>query len=320
MAVYTPITKEQLQDFIGHYDAGSLKNFEGITQGVENTNYKIETDKGRFILTLFEKRVNPDDLPFFFAFNDHLAAHGIVCPEGVRGRGGELIRTLAGKPAALITFLDGKDVPADRITPGHCRSVGQCLARMHDAALSFKQSRANTLGLAGWKVLAERTAGQADHVEPGLAQLIGDELQFLERHWPDDLPRAVIHADLFPDNVFFSKQFGKPLKLTGVIDFYFACHEAWAYDLAICVNAWCFDERHRLVPERVQALMQSYNDERTMTLEEEAAFPLLLRGAALRFLLTRAQDWLFPSEGAEVTAKDPLEYLTKLQFFQTYQL
>lgn len=311
MAVYTPITKEQLQDFIGHYDAGSLKNFEGITQGVENTNYKIETEQDRFILTLFEKRVNPDDLPFFFAFTDHLAAHGIVCPEGVRGRDGELIRTLAGKPAALITFLDGKDVSADRITPGHCRSVGQCLARMHDAALSFKQSRANTLGLAGWKALAERTAGQADHVEPGLARLISEELEFLERNWPEQLPRAVIHADLFPDNVLFSGE-----DVSGVIDFYFSCSDFLAYDLALVINAWCFDGHNRLDGERWDALRQAYQAARPLQTVEAESLSVLCRGAALRILLTRLYDWINHPAGALVRPKDPKEYSAKLRWHQ----
>lgn len=317
MAVYTQLSRDDIAGFLAQYDVGALQSFKGIAEGVTNTNYLIETADAKYILTLFEKRFRLEDLPYFTALMDWWHARGIECPRTIKTNDGRTLCALKEKPALLVSFLEGDGV--HKITLDHMNHLGRLAAKMHMTGMEFPYRRENGLSLKGWETMVDAIYDRADEIAPGLAKIVSKELNYLSDHWPNNLPSGAVHADLFPDNVFFSKQFGKPLKLTGVIDFYFACHEAWAYDLAICVNAWCFDERHRLVPERVQALMQSYNDERTMTLEEEAAFPLLLRGAALRFLLTRAQDWLFPSEGAEVTAKDPLEYLTKLQFFQTYK-
>lgn len=313
MAVYTQISEAQLQEFLRHYDAGILKNFSGIAQGVENTNFKIETDKGPFILTLYEKRVDQADLPFFFAFTDHLARHGIECPETIRGRDGVLTRTMAGKSAALITYLSGKDVQATEIMPEHCREIGRCLAKMHESALSFGQSRENSLSLAGWKKLARLTGEKANTVEPGLAQLIADEISFLDDHWPapEALPRAVIHADLFPDNVLFADG-----KVSGVIDFYFSCSDFLAYDLALVINAWCFDGDNRLNAERWDDLRKSYQAGRPLHQTEEASLSVLCRGAALRILLTRLYDWINHPAGALVQPKDPKEYSAKLRWHQ----
>ncbi|MGZ9097103.1 MAG: homoserine kinase [Micavibrio sp.] len=313
MAVYTQITEVQLQDFLGHYDVGVLKRFSGIAQGVENTNYKIETDQGSFILTLYEKRVDQADLPFFFAFTAHLAAHGIECPETLRGRDGALTLPIAGKVAALITFLTGGDVKAAEITAEHCREVGLCLAQMHEAALSFQQNRENTLSLAGWIKLAGLTAEKADAVEPGLARLIADEILFLEQHWPasDDLPRAVIHADLFPDNVLFSGG-----KISGIIDFYFSCSDFLVYDLALVINAWCFDGDNQLNAGCLGELITAYQAERALQQSEKDFLSLMCRGAALRILLTRLYDWINHPAGALVQPKDPKEYSAKLRWHQ----
>jgi len=313
MAVYTQISETELQEFLGHYDAGVLKRFSGIAQGVENTNYKIETDKGSFILTLYEKRVDQADLPFFFAFTAHLAAHGIECPETLRGQDGALTRSIAGKSAALITYLCGKDVQAAEITPTHCREIGLCLAQMHEASLSFQQSHENSLSLAGWKKLAGLTAEKADTVESGLAQLIADEISFLDDYWPapESLPRAVIHADLFPDNVLFADG-----KVSGVIDFYFSCSDFLAYDLALVINAWCFDRDNRLNDECWEELRNAYQAKRPLNKDEENFLSVLCRGAALRILLTRLYDWINHPAGALVQPKDPKEYSAKLRWHQ----
>lgn len=311
MAVYTHVQKSDLIEFLSHYDIGALSGFEGIAQGVENTNYILITTGGKFILTLFEKRVDPVDLPFFFAFTDHLTAHKIPCPAIVRDRDGGMMRVLSGRPAAIIKFLEGQDIESGDITPAHCGSLGDFLGKMHKASLSFDQVRENTLSLEGWRELAAATASRADSVKQGLAHTIANEILFLERHWPepDSLPRAAIHADIFPDNVFF-----KGTDVCGVIDFYFSCTDFLAYDLAIVINAWCFDARGHILPKRVHELMGAYSKSRKLGNAEKEALPVLCRGAALRFLLTRLNDWIYHPAGALVKPKDPLEYLHKLTF------
>ncbi len=311
VAVYTPITREQLEDFLAAYDCGGLISFEGIQSGVENSNFHVFTDAGHFILTIFEKRVKERDLPFFFAFTGHLAAHGLSCPKTVAGRDGEEVRRLAGKPAALITFLEGtQTAPAD-ITEGHCRELGAAVARAHRAAEDFRGRRANALGIDGWKELAEKTRSRADTVEPGLAALIDRELDYLEEHWPPHLPRAVVHADIFPDNVFF-----RDGAFSGFIDFYFACNDYLAYDLALVVNAWCFDADGPWNAAKFAALMDGYGQGRTLTPEEKESMSVLCRAAAMRILMTRLHDWVFHNPADFVVPKDPKEYLNKLKFHQ----
>lgn len=313
MAVYTPLTESDITEFLARYDVGELQSFGGIAEGVENTNYWVETREGKFILTLFERRTKLEDLPYFLALMEWFAARGIKCPKPVHMKDGRMLGALKEKPAAMVMFLEGGG--ADPVKNDHLPLLGDLAARMHIAGMDFPHKRPNALSVAGWEMIIDKIIDRVDEIEPGLRQFINEEFNFLSENWPDNLPSGAVHADLFPDNVFFMKS---PLRLTGVIDFYFACHDAWAYDLAIIVNAWCFDARHRFQPERVQALMQSYNDVRPMTPEEEAVFPLLLRGAALRFLLTRAHDALFKQEGV-VTHKDPLEYARKLEFFRDWK-
>ena len=317
MAVYTKVQKPDLVELLSHYDIGELANYQGIEQGVENTNYILNTTGGKFILTLFEKRVDPVDLPFFFAFTDHLSHHKIPCPSVVRDRNGVMLRALSGRPSAIIKFLDGRDVDPRKITPAHCASLGRFLGKMHKAAQSLDQNRDNTLSLDGWRDMASVMASRADSVEPGLQRVIADEVLFLERHWPgpDSLPRAVIHADIFPDNVFF-----KGCDVCGVIDFYFSCTDFLAYDLAIIINAWCFDARGHILPKRLQELMAGYESVRKLNKQEKENLSVLCRGAALRFLLTRLNDWVFHPEGALVKPKDPLEYLEKLKWHQNHDL
>jgi len=314
LAVYTHLSHDDIAKYLAGYDIGALEGFEGIAEGVSNTNYLVRAGGSKYILTLFEKRFKLEELPYFTALMEWWHSKGIDCPLPIAMKNGRTLGALKERPAVLVSFLEGEGVK--KIMPEHLSQLGRVVAKMHISGMDFPHRRTNGLSVDGWEKIIDAVAERADEVMPGLKKLISEEYNYLSENWPQGLPSGPIHADLFPDNVFFMKLFGKPTKLTGVIDMYFACHDMWAYDLAICVNAWCFDERYRIVPERVNALMQAYNDERPMAPEEEAAFPLLLRGAALRFLLTRTQDTLFRSAGAEVTTKDPMEYVAKLQYFR----
>ncbi|BCP52582.1 homoserine kinase [Kaistia sp. 32K] len=310
MAVYTEIADDELACFIEGYDIGSVLSLKGIAEGVENSNYLLVTDAGPHILTLYEKRVDPNDLPFFVGLMEHLAARGIICPQPVRNREGHALGTLAGRPAAIVTFLQGMWVRRPRAD--HCLAVGGALAKLHIAGEGFELTRHNALTVDGWRPLFDRASARADEVLPGLAADIAAELDILEAAWPTDLPRGVIHADLFPDNVFFLHD-----ALSGLIDFYFACNDFLAYDAAVCLNAWCFEPDGSLNVTKARALLNGYQKVRPFTPEELQALPLLARGSALRFLLTRLYDWLNVPPGALVAPKDPLEYWKKLRFHRT---
>lgn len=310
MAVYTDVGVEDLAAFLAPYDVGGLISFRGIAEGVENTNYVLEAEGGRFILTLYEKRVNEDDLPFFLGLMEHLQQRGINCPLPVRARDGQILHRLAGRPAALISFLSG--VSYRRPTPVHCAELGRTLAELHLAADGYQLSRPNALGHDGWRPLYMLARNGADQVQHGLRALIDQELDFLASNWPKDLPSGVIHADLFPNNVFFMGD-----KLTGVIDFYFACNDAFAYDLAICINAWCFETDFSFNLTKSRALVSAYEAVRPLSGKEKAALALLCRGSALRFLLTRLYDFLNVPPGALVKPHDPKEYSKRLRFHQS---
>ena len=307
MAVYTEVSDDELTAFLEGYDLGQVLSFKGIAEGVENSNYLLRTSQDTFILTLYEKRVSPEDLPFFLGLMEHLAAKGIACPTPIRGRDGQALRRLCGRPAAIVSFLEG--LWPKRVLPSHCRALGEAMARMHLAGADFALSRANDLSVAGWRPLLESCVGRAHEVEPGLAEELAEELDRLEADWPCDLPAGVIHADLFPDNVFFLQE-----RLSGFIDFYFACNDSFAYDLAVCLNAWCFERDNAFNVTKARALLQAYRSVRPFSEAELAALPLLARGSALRFLLTRLYDYLNVPEGALVAPKDPLEYCNKLRF------
>jgi homoserine kinase type II len=309
MAVYTDPGGEDLSAFLAGYDLGDLLAYKGIAEGVENSNFLVHTARGYFFLTLFEKRVAPRDLPFFLGLMEHLANCGLRCPQPVKSRSGAVIGTLAGRPAAIVTFLDGMSIR--RPNAAHCAAVGEALARLHRAGADFPLARANALSVDGWRPLYDTAATRADGVQPGLDTAIAAELGKLEAAWPRDLPQGVIHADLFPDNVFFLGA-----RLSGLIDFYFACTDTLAYDVAICLNAWCFEPDHAYNVTKGRALLQAYGRTRALSADERTALPLLCRGAALRFLLTRLVDWLNVPPGALVKPKDPLEYFRKLRFHQ----
>jgi len=310
MAVYTDVPADDLSDFLGRYDIGALLSYKGIAEGVENSNFLVHTGAGNFILTLYEKRVAEHDLPFFLGLMEHLAARGINCPQPVKNKQGGMLGTIAGRPAAIVTFLDGLWIR--KPTAGHCAAVGEALARLHLAAQDFPVKRANALSVASWRPLFEHAGPRGDSVQPGLCNELVAELDVLERSWPRDLPSGVIHADLFPDNVFFLDG-----KLSGLIDFYFACNDMLAYDIAICLNAWCFETDHSYNVTKGRALLKGYAKVRALSVPERAALPVLCRGAAMRFLLTRLVDWLAVPEGALVRPKDPLEYFRKLRFHQS---
>jgi len=311
MAVYTDVAADELAEFLSRYDLGELLSYKGIAEGVENSNFLLHTSAGTFILTLYEKRVERGDLPFFLALMTHLASRGISCPLPVKNRNGEALSTLVGRPAAIISFLEG--IWPRKPSAAHCAGVGQALARMHLAGRDFPMSRANALSVSGWRPLFAAAAARADEVQPGLAAFIAAELDYLEGNvWPANLPQGVIHGDLFPDNVFFLGE-----RLSGIIDFTFACNDTLAYDVAICLNAWCFESDCSFNVTKARAFLNAYGRERQMSDAEENALPLLARGAALRFLLTRLVDFLNVPAGALVRPKDPLEYFRKLRFQQS---
>jgi homoserine kinase type II len=309
MAVYTEVSDEELEQFAAEYDIGAVVSCKGIAEGVENSNYLLQTESGHYILTLYEKRVAPEDLPYFLNLMEHLAAKDIPCPTPLRGRDGQALRKLCGRPAAIITFLEG--MWPRRAQPAHCAALGEALARFHIAGSSFPMTRRNDLSVEAWRPLFDACASRADEIESGLAATLSAELQHLETNWPVDLPVGICHADLFPDNVFFLGG-----TLSGIIDFYFACNDFIAYDVSICMNAWCFERDRSFNVTKARLLLASYRKLRPFSQAELDALPLLARGSAMRFLLTRLYDWLHQPDDAYVRPKDPLEFLRILKFHQ----
>ena len=309
MAVYTDVPAEELDAFLARYDLGRLLSYKGIAEGVQNSNFLLHTDAGYFILTLYERLVAVEDLPFFVALMEHLADRGINCPQPVPMRDGTTLGRLCGRAAAIVTFLDG--VWMRRVEARHCTALGEALARLHRAGADFAGHRDNALSVTRLRPLFESCADRIDTIQPGMLAAIREELDYLERNWPRDLPAGVIHADLFPDNVFFLGE-----RLSGLIDFYFACNDMLAYDVAICLNAWCFENDHSFNVTKGRALLQAYAKARAFNDAELDAMPLLARGAALRFLATRVVDWLNVPPGALVRPKSPQEYFRKLRFHQ----
>ncbi|MDR0252238.1 MAG: homoserine kinase [Brucellaceae bacterium] len=307
MAVYTDINEIELAAYLENYNIGTLLSFKGIAEGVENSNFLLRTTEGTFILTLYEKRVDRDDLPFFIKLMQHLAANGIDCPPPVVQNTGEARGELAGRPSAIVTFLEGMWLrkPAAE----HCYALGVAMAQMHVAGQNFAMERENSLTMKDWRPLWEKCMADADSVEAGLRGQTEADLAYLEQNWPGDLPRGVIHADLFPDNVFFIGQ-----NLSGIIDFYFACTDMLAYDLAICLNAWCFERDFSYNLTKGTALLRGYNSVRPLLPAEQQALPVLCRGAAMRFMLTRLYDWINTPADSFVTKKDPMEYLRRMRF------
>lgn len=309
MAVYTHLGAEQLAALIAEYDVGELRSAKGIAEGVSNSNWLVETTRDRFILTMYESRTDLSDLPFFLGLLDHLAARNCPVPRTIHDRSGAAFRMVEGKAVALIEFLPG--VSVDRPETSQARAVGQALAGIHVASADFAGRRANGLGRDGWRTLLDNCGAGLLRIDPSLPGLVAGEMAFLDENWPRDLPRSVIHADLFPDNVLMLGD-----EVSGLIDFYFACTDITAYDLAVTHAAWCFDSRgENFRPEVAGALVEGYESVRALSCAERAALPVLARGAAMRFLATRAYDWLHTPGDALVTPKDPMAFARRSRFY-----
>lgn len=307
MAVYTHLTSEDVTNLLKHYAIGTLISFKEIIAGVENSNYFIKTSTGKYILTIYEKRVKIDDLPYYLTLMQHLFQKGFPCPTPIQTVHSQLSYTIKGKACAIISFLEGKST--QNIQNHHLMKLGQSIAQMHLFSKNFPGVKPNHFSVESFSPLFERIKGQIDDVKVGLSDEIQDHLSFVINHWPKHLPTGTIHGDIFPDNVFFDDD-----QLTGVIDYYFACTDFFMYDIAICLNAWCFEQGGDFNITKAKLLLTHYHEVRPISDEELNALPVLASGASLRFLLTRLFDWLNPSKDAVVTPKDPLEYLKKLRF------
>lgn len=317
MAVYTQLSQSDITTFLAAYNVGELVSFKGIAEGVTNTNYLLtanyELVTTNYILTIFEENFLAVDLPFYMNLTEHLADKGIVCPHPIKNKNSTVIGNIKGKQAVLIEFLQGRGNP--HITPRHLQLVGELMAKLHIATHDFPQKQENSLGLSGLQKIFSNLHGRLDEIKSGLEKEISDELEFLSQNLPKNLPAGIVHTDIFPDNVFFIDGNTDQPELSGIIDFYFSCHDFYMYDLMIVMNAWCFDSAHRFVSGRAQALLDSYNKIRPITQAEKGAMPILGRLAAMRFLLTRCDAWLNRVDGALVNIKDPMEYLQKLHFY-----
>ncbi len=309
MAVYTPITKEKLSSFLKNYNIGTLENYKGVLEGVENTNYKIVTSQDTFILTIFEKRVKKQDLPFFIELQNHLSKKNIKCPSPIPNRNGQHINTIEDKPCVLMSFLEGKKI--NNSTSYHCHQIGGLTAKIHLHSKDFTVTRNNGLHQKHWKDIFGKCQNSKDSRYAELYQIIEQELQYLEKNWPKNLPTGIIHGDIFPDNVFFIDK-----NVSGLIDFYFSCNDFFAYDLAITTNAWCFDKKKSFNKENFDSLSKGYQQHADMSNDEKNHFNTLLRGAAMRFLVTRLHDQLYHPDGAMVVPKDPFEFFNILKWHQ----
>ena len=309
MAVYTELTKSDISEFLNSYKIGDLITFEGIIEGVENSNFKLNTSKNNFILTVFEKRVDSKDLPFFIKLMNHLYKKNIKCPCPIIDIDGNYIKEIKDKPSVIVSYVQGKWIKS--IKNIHCEQLGQNLAKMHLASNDFKLSRYNSMGMNEWSSLFSNFNSERKSQYNEIYDIIKKELIFIKKEWPKDLPSGVIHADLFQDNVFFENDI-----FSGIIDFYFACNDFYAYELAVCLNAWCFERDQSFNITKARLILNNYQKERPLIKEEKEYFPILSRGAALRFLLTRLNDLIFHPKDAKVNPKNPVEYLKILQFHQ----
>lgn len=318
MAVFTKLTKSEIALHLQNYAIGELLDFQEILQGIDNSNFIIQTSQDKFILTIFESRLQVEDLPYFVNLKLHLAKKGICCPRPIVNNQGLTISDLKGKKSAIVSFLSGKTLTRrddgyyDNITAKHCFEVGKVTAKMHQAVSDFSLHRKNDLGISGWRPLFKRFEHLLENYQKNLRDEILENLDFLEKNWRFDFPLFTSHVDLFPDNVFFDEK----QNLTGVIDFYFAADEALIYDLAVLVNSWCFDEKDVFSSEKFTQILQGYEEIRKLSLAEKDFLKIALIGAAMRFLLTRLHDMFFTPKDSLIKIKNPQEYLTKLRFFR----
>ena len=311
MAVYTQISIDELNLFLSKYNIDKINEFSGIKGGTSNSNYLLTADNKKFILTIFEERTNQENLPFYFDLMNHLNAHDIKCPEVIKDKQGNFSNSIKQKHAVITSFLTGSSL--EKIKPIHCSNLGLTIAKMHNASEKLNIKRENELGFDKLDIIIEKLKTDKKHIDDEKLKFIEDEFLFLSREISKDLPSGIIHADLFPDNIFFEEN-----NLTGIIDFYFSCNDFYAYEIAICLNAWCFeDSNNEFNPTKAKYLLGSYNQERKFSNEEVEALPLLARASALRYLLTRLLDFYSHEDSDLILKKDPNEYISKLKFHQS---
>jgi homoserine kinase type II len=311
MAVYTQISNDELNVFLSKYNIDNINEFSGIKGGTSNSNYLLTADNKKFILTIFEERTNQENLPFYFDLMNHLNAHDIKCPEVIKDKQGNFSNSIKQKHAVITSFLTGSSL--EKIKPIHCSNLGLTIAKMHNASEKLNIKRENELGFDKLGIIIEKLKTYKKHIDDEKLKFIEDEFLFLSREINKDLPSGIIHADLFPDNIFFEEN-----NLTGIIDFYFSCNDFYAYEIAICLNAWCFeDSNNEFNPTKAKYLLGSYNQERKFSNEEVEALPLLARASALRYLLTRLLDFYSHEDSDLILKKDPNEYISKLRFHQS---
>ncbi|MDC0161742.1 homoserine kinase [bacterium] len=309
MAVFTKLSKENIEKILKTYSIGSLVSYEGIIEGIENTNYKITTNNHNYILTIFEKRVNPLELPFFMNLQKELVTHGFSCPLPIENNDGSIINKIKDKSGVIISFIDGKQLQS--ILPKHCKEVGSMIAKFTNITKTSKLKRDNGLNIKTWETIFKKCKESHDNYYDNYFKILEDEISFLKNNWPTNLPRAIIHADLFQDNIFFTND-----KISGVIDFYFSCKDFIAYELALAINAWCFDLTKGFKSENYLSLIEGFNEHSTINNDEIKSLNILLRGAAVRILVTRLHDIIYQPKDALVIPKDPEEYLQILKWHQ----
>jgi homoserine kinase type II len=310
MAVYTKISEKNLKDFFLKYNIGKIINYKGIPEGIENTNYFIKTEKSKFILTLYEKRVEEKDLPFFISLMKNLFDKKFFSPEPIINKNGSYISEVSGKKAAVVSFLEGSS--KKKLSPDNCYSVGVKTAKLHMITKNLSIKRENRLSVNSWRKIYNNVKKNCSKIHLNLSDIIEKNLDDIEKNWPQNIPSGIIHADLFPDNIFF-----KDNKLSGIIDYYFSCYDFYAFEIAICLNALCFEginENLSFNVTKAKKFIDGYSSLRVLTEKEKNSLKILCKGAAIRFLLTRVFDYLNLTEGAIVTVKDPIEYLKRLQF------
>ena len=310
MAVYTKLSESELKDFFSKYNLGKLLNYRGIKEGIENTNYFTETEKGKFILTIYEKRVEEKDLPFFISLMKNIYDKNFPSPEPIININGSYISEISKKKAAIISFIDGNT--KKNLSPDECYQVGTYAAKLHQITKKLNIKRENKLSVNSWREIYNKVRKNCTKIDKNLPEIIEKNLNDIEKNWPKNIPSGIIHADLFPDNIFFKRN-----KLSGIIDYYFACHDFYAFEIAICLNALCFEgskENLSFNVTKATKFINGYSSIRKLTDEEKNSLIILCKGAAIRFLLTRVFDYLNLIEGAIVTVKDPVEYLKRLEF------
>ncbi len=310
MAVYTKLEHQEVRQFLEQYNINNFKDYKGITEGVENTNYLIKTSEQDYILTIYEKRVDENDLPFFIKLLSYLSENKFPCPKPIANKNNEKINRIKNKNAALVTFLNGQS--KNKITSEECFEIGKITAQLHEITKKFDINRKNNLSIENWESIFEKTIKQKIDLDESIIKKTKNYLNFLKDKWPKNLAQGIIHADLFPDNIFFTNN-----KVSGIIDFYFACNDFFAYEIAICINSLCFDNNSTFNMTKAKNLIDGYTSIRTLSEDEKKYLPILSMGAAMRFFLTRLYDFYHTDNKADVKIKDPFEYLKKIEFHST---